>query len=599
MKKLFRKFKPRKKQDAPRSQKLKKPGNMRLNVLRNLKTRTKLISLVVLMSVFMAAVGATGLFNLMKAESRMTTMYEEQLLPVKWINMFRTETRQIEGLIYKMMLESSPSKLRDYKQQYGDLVTRSDELLAQLEATGNSEKEKEIMETLRMLLDKYRSDQNVVIKLIDEGNADEAFAFFRATESTLNGINQELKGWASLKEAYAEEMNKTNTQEAKKVVMLMAVIAIVAIVLSLGLGFTIARLIANPLRVVASRLEELASGNLNVEPIDDLGRDEAGVLAASFNRLAAELKQLIVQVKIASEQVSSSSQQLHASAEMTAQSAQQAAEAIEEIASGTEVQSQRTAEGVRVMEEMALAVQRIAETSGTVSEFSGQAAKEAEQGNERVQSAVQQMSAINEAVSRASVLVQSLGVRSDAIGEIVQVITGIASQTNLLALNAAIEAARAGEQGRGFAVVADEVRKLAEQSEQSAREIERLIQDIQKETAQVVSAIDQGTQEAEAGSVIVREAGEAFQRIVVSSHTIAGQVQEVSAATEEMSASIQEIVSSMDEMKRLSEEAADHTQGVAANSEEQLAAMQEIAYSSENLSKLSHELQVSISRFKI
>ena len=599
MKKLFSKFKPRKKQDAPRSQKLKKLGNMRLNVLRNLKTRTKLISLVVLMGVFMAAVGATGLFNLMKAESRMTTMYEDQLLPVKWINELRTETRQIEGLIYKMMLESSPSKLRDYKQQYGDLVTRSDELLAQLEATGNSEKEKEILETLRMLLDKYRSDQNVVIKLIDEGNSDEAFAFFRATESTLNGINQELKGWASFKEAYAEEMNYTNTQEAKTVEMLMAVIAIVAIVLSLGLGFTIARLIANPLRVVASRLEELASGNLNVEPIDDLGRDEAGVLAAAFNRLAAELRQLIKQVKIASEQVASSSQQLHASAEMTAQSAQQAAEAIEEIASGTEVQSQRTAEGVRVMEEMALAVQRIAETSGTVSEFSGQAAKEAEQGNERVQSAVQQMSAINEAVSRASALVQSLGVRSDAIGEIVQVITGIASQTNLLALNAAIEAARAGEQGRGFAVVADEVRKLAEQSEQSAREIERLIQDIQKETAQVVSAIDQGTQEAEAGSVIVREAGEAFQRIVVSSHTIAGQVQEVSAATEEMSASIQQIVSSMDEMKRLSEEAADHTQGVAANSEEQLAAMQEIAYSSENLSKLSHELQESISRFNI
>ncbi|USG68117.1 methyl-accepting chemotaxis protein [Brevibacillus ruminantium] len=593
--KLFRKIKPRKDVKLPKNELVKK----RMNLLRNVKTRTKLMYLVVLMSVFLAGVGATGYINLMKSDARMTNMYHQQLLPTKWINELRTETRQIEGLIYKMMLETSPSKMRDYKQQYEELVVQSDDLLQLLQESVETENETEILETLRMLLEKYRSDQKVVIHLIDEKNPNEAFAFFRATESTLNGINQELKSWADFKSSRAEEMNQTNADDARFVELVMASIAILAIVLSLGLGFMIARMISNPLRDVASRLEELASGNLKVEPVAYTGRDEAGTLGTAFNRLASELRHLIEQVKVASEQVASSSEQLHASAELTAQSTQQAATAIEEIASGSEVHTQRTSEGVRVMEEMALAVQRIAETSGSVSEFSGQAAKEAEQGNEHVQLAVNQMNAINDAVSRASELVQLLGVRSDAIGEIVQVITGIASQTNLLALNAAIEAARAGEHGRGFAVVADEVRKLAEQSEESAREIERLIQDIQKETAQVVSAIDQGTQEAEAGSTIVRQAGEAFQRIVTSSQTIADQIQEVSAATEEMSASIQEVVSSMDEMNRLAQEASDHTQGVASNAEEQLAAMQEIAYSSENLNKLSHELQESISRFKL
>ncbi|MCC0563767.1 methyl-accepting chemotaxis protein [Brevibacillus borstelensis] len=570
-----------------------------MKLLRNMQTRTKLMSLVILMSVFLGGVGATGYYNLMKAETRMSTMYQDQLLPIKWVNELRTETRQIEAIMYKMMLETSPSKQRDYKQQYQDLVAESDALLAKLQESATSEQETEILETLKTLLEKYRGDQKVVIHLVEEKNPDEAFAFFRATESTLNGINQELKSWADYNSARAEETNNVNTAEAKAVEITMLGIAVLAIVLALSVGFAIARMIANPLRDVASKLEELASGNLAVKSVEYTGKDEVGTLGLAFNRLVSELRLLIDQVKVASEQVAASSEELHASAEQTARASEQAAAAIEEIASGSEVHTLRSQEGVRVMEEMALAVQRIAETSGSVSEFSGQAAQEAEQGNERIQSAVDQMTAINEAVSRAAEMVQLLGVRSEAIGEIVQVITGIASQTNLLALNAAIEAARVGEQGRGFAVVADEVRKLAEQSEESAREIERLIQDIQNETAQVVNAIKQGTREAETGSVIVREAGEAFQRIVSSSQTIAEQIQEVSAATEQMSASIQQVASSMDEMNRLAQEASDHTRGVAATSEEQLASMQEITNSSENLSKLSHELQLSISRFKM
>jgi methyl-accepting chemotaxis protein len=569
-----------------------------MKLLRNLSTRTKLFNLVMLMVTFLLIVGGTGYWHLKKAEMRMGAMYQDQLLPIKWINDLRAQTRAIEANVYKMMLETSPTKLTEIKQQIETRIGDSNQLLTQLEQSSLDERETAFVQTLKDLNEKYQSDRTRVIQLIEEGNRDEAYNYFRATEATLDGINQELKSWADYNSQTAEDIHLQNALDARAAEMTLIITIGAALVLALSIGYVIARMIADPLKKVASKLDELAGGDLTVEPVDFDGKDEVGTLGQAFNKLVVQLRSLIGEVKLAGEQVAASSEQLTSSADQTAKAAEQAAAAIQEIATGSEVQTQRTAESVRVMEELGTAIQRIATTAGTVSESSVRAAQEAEQGNEYIIKAVEQMSAVQEAVNRAAEMVTLLGVRSEAIGEIVQVITGIASQTNLLALNAAIEAARAGEQGRGFAVVADEVRKLAEQSEESAQEIARLIGDIQLETGQVMAAMNQGTAETEAGSVAVREAGLAFQRIVSAAQAVAEQIQEVSAATEQMTAGIQQVASSMDEMNRLAQEAAVHTQGAAANSEEQLASMQEIARSSENLNRLSHQLQQTISRFR-
>ncbi|MFY0544262.1 methyl-accepting chemotaxis protein [Brevibacillus sp. H7] len=567
--------------------------------MRNLSTRAKLLNLVLVMALFLAAVGGTGFYFLMKAEENLESMYQNQLLAIKWVKEVRVQTRANEAIVFKMILQTDANKRQEYKQVLEQRIAEVDELLANYEKLELDATAKQILEQLKPELDEYRNDRTQVIRLINEQNADEAFAYFMATEETLDSINNKLKSLADYHDTMADQLNKENMADAVLAKGILIGTIVAAVVLASLFGLYLSRLIANPLKQLVRNLQELSGGNLALEPVAYTGKDEVGKLGAAFNTLIENMRELVNQVKVAGEQVAASSEQLSASAEETAQVTEQIADAIQQIAGASETQVHRTDETVRVMEEMAIGIQRIAETSGVVSEASVSAAGEAEQGNAFIQRAVSQMDAIQQAVNHSAAVVKELGERSQAITQIVEVITGIASQTNLLALNAAIEAARAGEHGRGFAVVADEVRKLAEQSEESAREIARLIQEIQLETGKAVEAMDQGTQEAQTGAVVVKEAGEAFQRIVLAAHSVADQIQEVSAATEQLSASIQEITSSMEEMNRLAQDSSGSTQAVAASSQEQLASMHEIATSSENLSRLALELQQSISQFKL
>lgn len=356
---------------------------------------------------------------------------------------------------------------------------------------------------------------------------------------------------------------------------------------------------ARPLVRLRDLANQVAAGDLTAEPLKQGRKDEIGQLTNAVNQMVGNLRTLIHQVNETSVQVAASSQELTASTEQASRATEQITSTIQDVATGAEHQMNGILESERAIEDMAGGIQKVAETSTIVSEASYEMEHQAEQGNVSIQEAMEQMTMIRTKVEESMSGFKLLEHRSQEIGHIVELITGIAAQTNLLALNAAIEAARAGEHGRGFAVVADEVRKLAEQSGNSAAQIAGLIEVIQADTAKAVGTMDEITSEVESGVEDVNIAGAAFQRILASAKQVANQVQEVTAFSEQMSANAQIVAESVEQVTQIAQNSANSAQNVAASSEEQLASVEEISASAESLSEMANELQHLIARFKI
>ena len=360
----------------------------------------------------------------------------------------------------------------------------------------------------------------------------------------------------------------------------------------------ISRKISNPIIELSSIVREIAKGDLrnNLE-IDS--QDEIGELGKAVNLMTNDLRSLITQLASSAEQLAASSEELTASAEQSAQAANQVAGSITEVAEGAGLQLQATDTSKNIMEKLSSGIQEIANNAITIVGTAQKTSSAAFEGGNAVMDAKNQMICIEKSVEASSIVVTGLGERSKEIGQIVDTISGIAGQTNLLALNAAIEAARAGEQGRGFAVVADEVRKLAEQSQEAAKQITTLIAEIQNDTSKAVSAMINETQQVKRGTEVVEKAGITFNEITQLVQQMSAQTREVSAEIQEIAKDSQSMVSLVSDIDNVSRNTAEQTQTVSAATEEQSASTEEIASSSHALSKMAGEIQAAISKFKV
>lgn len=376
--------------------------------------------------------------------------------------------------------------------------------------------------------------------------------------------------------------------------------------LVLGLGFLagivlvtlIIRSITRPLSLLSGASQKISEGDLT-ERIAYTAPDEFGRLAASFNEMADSLRQLIFGVSDSASQLASASQELNAGAQEMGAAAEHTTFLIQAMAEGTDQQVQSMEEAEQSVMQMSASVQQIAASGQSVSVAAGQAAVTADEGNRAIQQAVHQMHLISTSVNGSAESILELGSHAKHIGEIVATIRGIASQTNLLALNAAIEAARAGEHGRGFAVVADEVRKLAEQSSTSAQQIASYIATIQTGIEKAVQAMQAGTQDVSTGIEVVNAAGDAFAQIQQAVHEVAMQITGVSAAVVQMSAGTEQLAGTIGLITSVTESASANMQNVSASTEQQLASMQEITHSAAALSDLADQMEREVKRFKV
>ncbi len=409
-------------------------------------------------------------------------------------------------------------------------------------------------------------------------------------EKPITEFEEKLNSWAADRANAAKQKVEFN--------LLMLNIASALVLLAMIITFIILFWKIKPLKTLNSYAVDIANGNLLMETLEGKSKDEVGELTTSFNQMVIRLKSLLSSVHQASENVASSSEELQASAEETTFATQQVSLSIDEIATGAEKQLSNVQDNLDSIQEVAKGIQLIANTSIEVSKSAEDTYQKSEKGQTSIKQAIQQMKEIESNVEHTAGSIQTLEQRSKEIEKIVVAITDISSQTNLLALNAAIEAARAGEHGKGFAVVADEVRKLAEQSSVSAQQITDLIQSIQSDTVRTVSEMQNVTNHVKTGVITIEETGMVFSEILHSTQEVSSQIQEVSTISEQMASSTQEINKSIKLSYEISEISSAKSQNVAALAEEQHASMEEVAASANTLSELAVTLKDELEKFK-
>lgn len=396
--------------------------------------------------------------------------------------------------------------------------------------------------------------------------------------------------------AYYLAMSGKNLQANIGILMTFSGIASALIVLY---GLYIAYLTSTPLRNAVNFAETLAKGDLTPTLYCVTHKDEIGQLCNSLNMMSESFRTLVGNLSQGADIFCESSKSLAMRADTTANAAKQVALSINQVALGSQAQATSVETILLAVQEMSSGIQQIDHIVSLANEASTQALNFAKEGGQAITKISAQFGHIHQTVVETGSIISELGEKSASIESIVETIKTISDQTNLLALNAAIEAARAGEHGRGFSVVAEEVRKLAEQSTQSSAQIEHIIQDIKINVERAISSMTSEIEVVQSGSHVIDEAQSAFAKIMGSTQVVNGQIKEVSLFAHNIADSSQKISTEIEQVSAITSQTTAQTEEVASSSSEQMNSMQEISTSTEELQAEAQALQVLARQFKL
>lgn len=379
------------------------------------------------------------------------------------------------------------------------------------------------------------------------------------------------------------------------IVITLAVVSVVVI----GVSLTITRKITSSIQQVVGRMQQIAAGDLSHESLEVKSADEIGQLVVTTNEMNEHMRSLIEQIHDVSETVNRQSGELTVASDEVMASSEQVSATMQELASGAETQANNATDLSSMMSIFAKSVEEANDNGAFIQQSSDEVLQMTANGQSLMEQSTDQMNKINEIVRVAVEDVKRLDHESERITELVAVIEDIAEQTNLLALNAAIEAARAGEHGQGFAVVAEEVRKLAEEVGESVTDITEIVSGIQIQSTDVAESLESGFYEVEQGAEQIVKTGETFQEISTSVEEMVKNIQVVTNNLSDISNESNEMNKSVQEIAAITEEATAGVEETSASSQETSSAMEQVSASSSQLAELAQELNRLIRQFEL
>ncbi|MDE0562795.1 methyl-accepting chemotaxis protein [Exiguobacterium sp. B2(2022)] len=455
------------------------------------------------------------------------------------------------------------------------------------------------------------------ITAIDENDQE---AIDRLTLRLMPDVTKSISSTGEALQAETERdmlaMQTKLQQAGERAFLYSIVIAIVSVVLMVGAGYAISRMVTAPLRFLAKEVAVVAEGDLTRADLEALTQDEIGQLMTGFNRMKGNLRELIDRVTQNAQEITAQSEELYASTEEMASQTEETTRLIDRVVEETVAQAKEATTRLidRVVEETVAqakeasdsarsvaaadeGIGQIAGSIGSIDDDVSQSLKLAEEGGATMTQAKDEVRALERETRLTGESISALKQQSDEIALITEVIQSITDQTNLLALNAAIEAARAGEQGKGFAVVAEEVRKLAEQSKQSATQIAGLIESIQAQSNAVLDQHVVSAKRVETNSQLLEQATRAFEQIVRQLETSVDNTSHIRIASNEIAETTKQVATSSLQMSQDSEAMAETMRSVGETSDAQLAMIQELNGVAESLGNMTSDLQTLIGRF--
>ncbi|HEX2966773.1 MAG TPA: methyl-accepting chemotaxis protein [Syntrophorhabdaceae bacterium] len=538
--------------------------------LCDLKLTTKLLIAPLTAVVFLLVFGCvvyTGFYQQSKAlddvVNKRFSSYQTTTDIIIKLNQVQGQVYRLQGLISEKAPEPKIRFVAD--KLTGTIKEVADTMQKFVGSKALSKEEQESLGGMIEFLSKY---DEIAKDLTKEGA--EVNVIVSLTNSISDAITEKADSIIALQKKLSKDQYAGSLKMFRLVLIISVIVFLAAVALPLFISLTMRSIILMPIQKAADIIRNLARGDLTGS-VDIDSSDEIGEMVRDVNVLTETLHETIKQISTSSSDVSSAAAMLDSATEQMATGVEEAAMQVNSVATASEEMSKTTSE--------------IAQNCVVAAKNSQDASDSANAGETIISETIDVMNRINGNVKESAQIIRELGQRSDQIGEVVGLINDVADQTNLLALNAAIEAARAGEHGRGFAVVADEVRKLAERTTQATQEIRQTIQSMQTETKKAVVSMEEGVKDVGQGAIEAQKSGDALKSILDQITKVTAEINQIAVASEEETATTNEIASSIQQISQVMQETARR--------------IQQNAEASAKLASLSKDMDGIVGRFKL